>query len=75
MGKVKNTVADVLVDPVPDRNANRVRVYEMDDGVVVIHFRNFKIQLLTPMEREEWRTGFAIALEKLREEDYFKNDL
>lgn len=75
MGKVMRTVADVLVSPEPDRNSNRIRVYEMEDGVVVIHFRNFKIQLLTPQERAEWREGFAIALATLREKDYFKNDL
>lgn len=75
MGKIMRIIDDRLVSPVPDRNANRVRVYEMEDGVVVIHFRNFKIQLLTPQERAEWREGFGQALLELRRKDYFKNDI
>lgn len=75
MGKVKHTYEDKLIAEVPDRNANRIRVYEMENGEVVIHFRNFKINLLTKQEQEEWKKGFTEALKKLREGDYFANDI
>ncbi len=75
MGKVDHKVADALIDPQPDRSANRIRVYRMENGEVVIHFRNFKIQLLTPAEIAEWREGFTEALAKVRERDILKNDL
>lgn len=75
MGKVETTIADVLISEVPDRNANRIRIYRMENGEVIIHFRNFKIMLLTPQEITEWRNGFAFALEELRMNDYLKNDI
>lgn len=75
MGKVDHKVADLLIDPHPDRNANRIRIYRMENGEVTIHFRNFKIQLLSPQEIAEWREGFTQALRTLREKDILKNDL
>lgn len=75
MGKVSKYYYDRLIDPIPDRNGNRVRVYEMDNGEVVIHFRNLKINLLTEEERREWKEGFTEALKNLREGNYFENDL
>jgi hypothetical protein len=75
MGKVQKTYYDKLISEIPDRNANRVRVYRKDNGEVVIHFRNLKITLFTEMEIQEWKDGFTQALEELRAKDYFKNDL
>jgi hypothetical protein len=75
MGKVFEPIADALISPSPDRNANRIRIYRMENGEVVIHFRDLKIQLLTPQERVEWREGFARALEEVKLHDYLKNDL
>lgn len=74
MGKIDKKIADVLIDPSPDRNANRVRAYKKDNGEVVVHFRNFKI-MLTPHEAEEWRAGFRQALRELKDKNYLKNDL
>ncbi len=75
MGKVEKKIYDKLISEIPDRNANRVRVYRKDNGEVVIHFRNLKITLFTEPEIQEWKEGFTQALETLREKDYFKNDL
>lgn len=74
MGKVMRRVADKLIDPHPDRNANRLRVYEKDNGEVIIHFRNFKIMLFAH-EVPEWREGFKKALAELHARGYLKNDL
>lgn len=75
MGKVDQQIADVLISPTPDRNSNRIRVYRKDNGEVVIHFRNIKITLLTPVERQQWKEGFEKALSELRQHNYFPNDL
>lgn len=75
MGKVKTTFYDKLIPETPDRNPNRVRVYEKENGEVVIHFRNLKITLFTEMEIKEWKEGFKEALELVRQHDYLKNDL
>ena len=64
MGQVKHIHYETLIDPIPDRYANRVRVHEDAAGEFTIHFRNLKIVLHTPEEIEEWRNGFKIALEK-----------
>lgn len=74
MGKVLKTIADELISPAPDRNANRVRVYQKDNGEVVVHFRNFKLMLFSH-EVQEWKEGFTKALAELRAKDYLKNDL
>lgn len=75
MGKVIRPIADKIVSPAPDRNANRIRIYEKDNGEMVIHFRNFKIMLLTTTEIVEWTEGFRVALEELRKHNYMQNDL
>lgn len=75
MGKISKTVADELLSPIPDRNANRVRAYRKENGEVVIHFRDLKITLLTPQEIAEWGVGFQTALANLQKKDYLKNDL
>lgn len=73
MGKVAKTYFDGLISETPDRNANRLRVYEAPNGEVTIHFRNFKIVLHSPEEIREWKEGFKTALENLR--DNFANDI
>jgi hypothetical protein len=75
MGKVHRLIGDRLISPSPDRWANRLKVYQKDNGEVVIDFRNIKITLLTDEERREWKEGMAQALKTLREKDYLKNDL
>lgn len=75
MGVVAKTYHDSLINPVSDRNNNRVRVYKMDNDEVVIHFRNLKIVLHKQEEIREWRDGFTKALEKLKEGKYFENDI
>lgn len=74
MGKVAAKVAEKLIDPIPDRNANIIRVYRKDNGEAVIHFRNFKLTLLEH-EVAEWRAGFRDALAAFRAGGYLKNDL
>lgn len=75
MGKVAQTIYDELCPPVAGRNNNRIRVYRMPNNEVVIHYRDLKINLLTVEEQEEWRCGFAEALKKLEEGQYFLNDI
>ena len=75
MGKVQKTYYDKLISEVPDRNSNRVRVYRKENGEVVIHFRNFKLTLLTDEEITEWRDGMREALRAFEEGNYFPNDL
>lgn len=62
MGKVAQTYWDKLIDPVSDRNANRVRVYRAPNDEVTIHFRNLKIVLHNYDEIQEWKRGFTEAL-------------
>lgn len=64
MGIIKKTYYERIIDEVADRNANLVKVYEKDNGEVVIHFRNLKIVLLTNEEIKEWKTGFTQALKE-----------
>lgn len=75
MGKVEKAFYDKLISEIPDRNANRVRVYEKDNGEVVIHFRNLKITLFTKDEIREWQQGFEQALNELQNKNYFENDI
>ncbi len=76
MGKIGKSYYDKLISEIPDRNANRVRVYKKaENDEVVIHFRNLKITLFTKEEIREWKEGFAQALKTLQEKDYFKNDI
>ena len=73
MGKILKTYYDELIDPVADRNSNRVRVYRAPNNEVTIHFRNLKIVLHTEEEIQEWRAAFRQAREKLG--DNFENDI
>lgn len=66
MGVVKKTIYDALIPETPDRNANRVRLYEAPNGEVTLHFRNLKIVLHTPEEIAEWKQGFKEALHAFR---------
>jgi len=70
MGAIKKTFYERLINEVPDRNANLVRVYEKDNGEVVIHFRNLKINLLTQEEIREWKEGFTEALKNYEAGSY-----
>lgn len=67
MGKVLRTIYDELIPETPDRNANRVRLYEAPNGEVTLHFRNLKVVLHTPEEINEWKHGFQTALQNLNE--------
>ena len=75
MGKISKIYYDELIDPVADRNSNRVRVYRAPNNEVTIHFRNLKIVLHTEDEIREWKNGFAEALRKFEEGNYFQNDV
>lgn len=75
MGKINKVYYDNLIPEAPDRNANRLRVYQAPNGEVTIHYRNFKLVLHTREEIDEWRDGFKTALDVIREKDYFRNDL
>lgn len=75
MGKILTTIEDKLILPVPDRNPNRIHIYKNHLGEVTIHFRNFKIVLLTPEEIREWSQGFGVALDNFKRSNYFKNDI
>lgn len=72
MGKVLRTIYDELIPEIPDRNANRVRLYEAPNGEVTLHFRNLKIVLHTPEEINEWKHGMQTALQNLG--NHFVND-
>lgn len=74
MGKIDKTYADELLPDIPDRNANRVRVYKAPNGEVTIHHRMVKIVLHSPEEIAEWRDGFREALAELQRMDYLKDD-
>lgn len=67
MGKIATTFYDELIDPVPDRSANRVRSYRASNDEVTIHFRNMKIVLHTREEQQEWKDGFTEAFNNLGE--------
>ena len=73
MGKIAKTYFDKLIDPISDRNSNRVRVYRAPNNEVTIHFRNLKIVLHTEEEIRDGRDGFRQAVEKPG--DNFKNDI
>lgn len=75
MGKPEKVFYDKTLPELADRCQNRIRVYQKDNGEVVINYRNVKITLFTPDEIREWKDGMAEALEKLRKENYFPNDL
>ena len=75
MGKVKDILYEKLIDPDPDRNANRIRVHRAPNDEVTIHFRNLKIVLHTKEEQEEWKNEFAQAFNKFEEKGYMKDDI
>ena len=75
MGQVKEILYEKLIDPVADRNCNRIRVHRAPNDEITIHFRNLKIVLHTKEEQEEWKRGFAEALQKFEEKGYMKEDI
>lgn len=64
MGKFDDIIFEELIDPEPDRYANRIRVHRSGEEVT-IHFRNLKIVLHDQEEINEWKNGFAEALKKI----------
>lgn len=75
MGIIKQTIHEELIENEPDRHSNLLRVYRKDNNEVVIHFRNFKINLITPQEIQEWKYGFQVALEKFLQDNLLENDI
>lgn len=75
MGKVQRAIADVLIPEIGDRDGNRIRIYQKDNGEVVIHFRQMKITLMNMTEILEWSEGFKKAREELDRLGVMKNDL
>ena len=75
MGQIAKMIHEEIIDPISDRSPNLLRVYRAPNNEITIHFRNLKIVLHTAEEQKEWKEGFAIALKKLQEKDYFKNDV
>lgn len=73
MGIVKQLIFDELISPKADRHSNLLRIYRKDNNEIVIHFRNLKINLITPDEIQEWKDGFTEALKNLK--DNLKNDI
>lgn len=73
MGLIDTVYYDELCSPEPSRNCNRIRVYRKPNREVVIHYRDFKITLLTEEEIQEWKQGFAEALRNIGNK--FENDL
>lgn len=74
MGVIKTILYEKLIDPIPDRNCNRIRVHKAPNGEITIHFRNLKIVLHDDMEIVEWKEGFKTAMENL-DDDYLRNDI
>lgn len=75
MGIIKEFIYDEIIESESDRHSNLLRVYQKDNGEVVIHFRNLKINLITPQEIAEWRHGFSVALEEMLKNNYLENDI
>ncbi len=50
MGIIKQLVHEELITSESDRHSNLLRVYRKDNDEVVIHFRNLKINLISPQE-------------------------
>ena len=75
MGQIAKMIHEEIIDPISDRSPNLLRVYRAPNNEITIHFRNLKIVLHSFEEQKEWKEGFAIALKKLQEKDYFKNDV
>ena len=75
MGKIKELLYEKLIDPIADRNSNRIRIQRSPDNEVTIHFRNLKIVLHREKEIQEWKNAFKEALEKFEKENYLKDDI
>lgn len=75
MGIIKELIHEEIIITEPDRHSNLLRVYRKENDEIVIHFRNFKINLITPLEIAEWKHGFSIALEKVLKEELLENDI
>ncbi|QGH73334.1 MAG: hypothetical protein [Siphoviridae sp. cttb18] len=67
MGKIEKILTEQLINSVPERNGNLLRIYRAPNQEVTIHYRNLKIVLHTQEEIQEWKDGFAQALKKLNE--------
>ena len=75
MGIIKQFIHEELLSSEPDRHSNLLRVYRKENDEVVIHFRNFKINLISPQEIQEWKFGFETALEKFIKNKHLQNDI
>ncbi len=75
MGVIKELIHEELIPSESDRHSNLLRIYKKDNEEIVIHFRNLKINLITPFDIKEWRYGFQIALEKFKEGKFLENDI
>lgn len=75
MGAVKQIIHEELIASESDRHSNLLRVYRKDNDEIVIHFRNFKINLINPQEIQEWKYGFETALEKFLQGNFLQNDI
>lgn len=75
MGIIQELIHEELISSEPDRHANLLRVYRKDNGEVVIHFRNLKINLISPQEIQEWKFGFQQALDRVLTENFLENDI
>lgn len=75
MGIIKKFIHEELIPSEPDRHSNLLRVYRKEDDEIVIHFRNFKINLISPQEIHEWKYGFETALEEFLQGNYLENDI
>ena len=65
MGKFDEIIYEKLIEPTPDRYANRIRVHRAGEEAT-IHFRNLKIVLHNEEEIAEWKNGFKEAYENSR---------
>lgn len=73
MGKIKQVYMDKLIEPVPDRNPNRIFIYRRgEDDCIGIHFRNVSFKL-TEDEFKEWQHEFGIAKQIVEQRDVFED--
>lgn len=67
MGKIKKVFVDKIIREIPDRNSNRIFIFEDGYGTISVHFRNLK-WTLTKEEFAEWQKTFKEAYEKLQKQ-------
>jgi hypothetical protein len=64
MGIIKKIYADQIINPKPDRQQNRIFIYQRgEDDQIGIHYRNISFKL-TPQEFKEWQEAFKTARQK-----------